>query len=194
MSQSNGPVVHEHKTFTDVDYAEKRLINREFLKCEFVGCDFSKSDLRGNDFVDCHFRQCNFSMVTLDGAGFRDARFTGCKILGVDFSRCNSFMFSFTFDECLLDYSTFFGTKLRKTTFQDCSLKEVDFTEVDLTASVFRNCDLTATRFLQTNLEKVDFRTALNFSIDPDGNKMKKTKFSAMNLAGLLYKYNLDIE
>lgn len=194
MSRSNRSVVHQHKTFSDVSYAEKKLEDREFVKCEFIGCDFSKSDLRDNDFEDCHFKACNFSMALLDGAGFRDARFAGCKMLGVNFTRCNRFMFSFSFSECILDYATFFGTRLRKTPFLDCSLKEVDFSEADLTAADFKNSDLTGARFLNTILEKADFRNAQNFGIDPDCNNIKKARFSAFNLSGLLYKYNLDIE
>lgn len=133
-------------------------------------------------------------MAVIDGAGFRDAKFTGCKVLGVDFTRCNKFMFSFSFKECTLDYCTFFGTKLKKTNFARCTLKEVDFSEADLSASVFSDCDLSGTRFVNTILEKADFRTAQNFDIDPNINRMKKARFSALNLIGLLSRYNLDID
>ena len=81
-----------------------------------------------------------------------------------------------------------------KTKFDKCSLKETDFSEVNLSASVFSDCDLTGARFLNTTLEKVNFRTANNYSIDPEFNKLKKAKFSAFNLEGLLYKYQLDID
>ena len=83
---------------------------------------------------------------------------------------------------------------MRKTNFTDCSLKEVDFSNVDLSESVFKNCELSGATFSNTILEKVDFRTALNYSIDPELNKMKKAKFSVLNLSGLLNKHNLDIE
>lgn len=194
MSDSSEPVVHQNKQFANVNYSGKRLERREFIKCEFLNCDFSKSDLRENDFVDCHFKHCNFSMVTVDGAGFRDATFTGCKMLGVDFTRINKFMFSLHFVQSYLDYATFYGTKLAKTKFVECSLKEADFSEADLSGAVFEKCDLMETKFLNTKLEKTDFRTAQNFAIDPDANKMKKAKFSALNLSGLLYKHNLDID
>ena len=117
MSHSGEHIVHQQKTFTNVNYSGKVLRDREFISCTFIGCDFSKSDLRDNDFEGCHFNQCNFSMSIIEGAGFRDAAFTGCKIQGVDFTRCNRFMFSFTFKDSHIDYCTFFGTKLRKTNF-----------------------------------------------------------------------------
>ncbi len=194
MNKDIIPVLHKGKTFANVNFAEKRLENREFVKCEFVNCDFNKSDLSQNDFLDCHFKQCNFSLAILDGTGFRDVVFINCKLLGVNFTKCNKFLFSFEFRECFLDYCTFLGTKLKKTNFEGCSLKEVDFSETDLSAAVFKNCDLSGAKFSKTLLERTDFRTAINFSIDPDANKIKKTKFSSLNLAGLLHKHNLDID
>lgn len=187
-------VIHQDKIFSGINYSEKKLRNREFIKCEFVSCDFNKSDLKDNNFEDCTFKQCNFSMVDADGTGFRNAVFIGCKMLGVDFARCSKFAFSFSFTECHLDYSNFFGTKLRKTTFKNCTLKDVEFGEADLTASEFLGCDLSSAIFSNSILEKTDFRTAVNFAIDPDVNKMKKAKFSALNLVGLLYRHNLDID
>ncbi|WP_237702550.1 pentapeptide repeat-containing protein [Bizionia argentinensis] len=93
-----------------------------------------------------------------------------------------------------MDYSTFFGAKFKKTHFIKCSLKEVDFSESNLSAAVFKNTDLMGARFSKTNLEKTDFRSAKNFAIDPELNMLKKAKFSALQLEGLLHKYQLDIE
>ncbi len=188
------PILHENKTFSNVNYVEKPLDNREFVKCEFINCDFTKSILSGNSFTECTFKQCNFSMAVITGTGFQDAVFIGCKMLGVDFTRCSKFMFSFTFTESVLDYCTFYGTKLKKTIFTSCSLKEADFTETDLSGTMFDKCDLLNAKFSNTILEKTDFRTALNFSIDPEFNKMKKARFAVSGLTGLLDKYNLDIE
>lgn len=132
-------------------------------------------------------------MTTIYDAGFRNATFKNCKILGVDFTRCDKFMFSFSFDNCIMDYCTFYGTKLKNTKFLQCSLKEVDFTETDLSSAHFTKSDLTGAIFSRTILEKADFRSASNFSINPEFNKLKKAKFSAFQLEGLLYKYQLDI-
>lgn len=187
-------VTHQNKVFSKVDYMGKKLRNRAFVKCEFLGCSFNKSDLRHNSFEDCHFTQCDFSMAEVDGAGFRNVEFIGCKILGVNFSRCSKFALSLAFTDCNLDYSNFFGTKLRKTIFNNCRLKEVEFTEADLTASVFSKCDLSLARFSNSILEKTDFRTASNFIVDPSINRVKKAKFSVFNLTGLLSKYDLDID
>lgn len=187
-------ITHTDKIFTNINNAGETLKNSEFINCSFINCDFTKSILSYNDFVDCQFTQCNFSLCTVVGTGFKDARFYQSKIMGVDFTKCNKFMFSFHFQDCTLDYSVFYGTKLRKTSFINCSLREVDFETTDLTAAQFLECDMTGTRFMQSTLEKVDFRTALNFNIDPETKKLKRARFSALNLSGLLLKYNLDID
>ena len=78
--------------------------------------------------------------------------------------------------------------------FNDCLLKEVDFSETSLMSAVFKNCDLSGTIFNRTFLENADFRTANNFSIDPENNSIRKAKFSIMGSIGLLNKYDIKIE
>jgi uncharacterized protein YjbI with pentapeptide repeats len=73
-------------------------------------------------------------------------------------------------------------------------LQQVDFTEADLSGADFADCDLLQATFDNTILEKADLRTAVNFSIDPERNKLKKAKFTTAGLAGLLDKYNLLID
>jgi hypothetical protein len=60
--------------------------------------------------------------------------------------------------------------------------------------AVFAECDLSRAVFQAGILEKTDFRSAFNYTIDPELNKLKKAKFSRSGLAGLLEKYNIDIE
>jgi len=72
-------------------------------------------------------------------------------------------------------------------------MHEVDFTESDLADALFENCDLFRASFDRTILEKADLRTAINYSIDPDNNRIRKAKFSKSGLAGLLHKYDIQI-
>lgn len=78
-------------------------------------------------------------------------------------------------------------------TFLDSKLIEVDFTEADLTKVNFDNCDLSGAIFERTNLEKANFNTAFNYSIDPEDNKIKGAKFSISGLAGLLENHKIII-
>jgi uncharacterized protein YjbI with pentapeptide repeats len=191
---SSDSLVHEDKQFNGIDYSEKLLVSEEFDHCEFINCNFQKSDLSNNDFTDCVFKGCNFSLTVLNNTGLKTIRFIDCKLIGIDFSKCSNFLFSVSFQNCHVDYSSFFQKKMKKTNFIDCSLKEVDFAEVDLSMSVFQNCDLLDAVFMHSVLEKTDFRTARNYSFDPELNKIKKAKFSHSQVTGLLAKYQIDIE
>ena len=71
---------------------------------------------------------------------------------------------------------------------------EVDFTASDLSAALFDNCDLQGATFEGTNLEKADFRTAYNYTIDPVQNRLRKARFSQSGIAGLLRNFDIEIE
>jgi fluoroquinolone resistance protein len=76
--------------------------------------------------------------------------------------------------------------RLKKLRFKNSSLYDVDFTEADLTDAVFDNCDLAMATFDNTILEKTDFLSSYNFSIDPEKNRMKKAKFPASGPGGVI--------
>jgi len=187
-------LLHEDKIFEGIDFTAKNAARREFVDCVFINCHFEKADLSNNDFMDCQFKTCNLSLAIVENTGFKNVAFTGCKLIGTDFSRCNNFNFAVSFENCPLDYCSFFQKKMKKAVFKDCSLKEADFSETDLTQANFSHCDLMNASFVRSILEKADFRTASNYGLDPELNKMKKAKFSFPGIAGLLLKYDIEIE
>lgn len=114
--------------------------------------------------------------------------------MGLHFENCNPFLLELDFENCLLNHSSFSKLKLKKTRFINCNLQEVDFTGCDLSQALLDQCDLNRTVFEGTILEKADLRTSFNYSIDPELNRMKKARFSINGVAGLLYKYDIDLE
>ena len=84
--------------------------------------------------------------------------------------------------------------KLHRTSFADSQLKGVDFTEADLRNALFRGCDLLNATFEHTNLEYADLRTSLNYSMDPENNRLKGAIFSVPGVLGLLDKYQIEID
>jgi hypothetical protein len=44
------------------------------------------------------------------------------------------------------------------------------------------------------NLTGADFRTAYNYSLDPENNKLKNARFSGPGVLGLLDKYDIKID
>jgi uncharacterized protein YjbI with pentapeptide repeats len=81
-----------------------------------------------------------------------------------------------------------------KTIFSGCSLKEVTFTGTQMNNSVFDNCNLDRAIFNDTQLAGADFRTAYNYSIDPEFNPMKEARFTTQGIVGLFDKYDIKIE
>ncbi|MCJ8155237.1 pentapeptide repeat-containing protein [Chryseobacterium sp. SSA4.19] len=71
---------------------------------------------------------------------------------------------------------------------------EVDFSECDLSNASFGYCDLSGAIFDKTNLEKADFRMAVNYSIEPAQNRLKKAKFSLSEVHGLLSHLGVEID
>ncbi|MGZ3920588.1 MAG: pentapeptide repeat-containing protein [Bacteroidia bacterium] len=184
----------ENKTFERIDFTVNRLEIAEYEKCNFINCNFSNTNLSQIYFSECCFTGCNMSVAILSKTSLRNIKFKDCKLLGLHFHNCNEFLFSVAFENCILNLSSFFKLKLKKTKFINCSLHEVDFTQADLSESLFDNCDFSNAIFDDTRLEKADLRTSYNYSLDPELNYIKKAKFSTHGISGLLHKYDIVIE
>jgi fluoroquinolone resistance protein len=184
---------HEGKDFKHITWDEKRVPGRTFEVCTFDHCSFSNTDFATTKFIDCTFENCNLTMIKVDKASMQQVVFKDCKMLGIDFSLCNGFLFDVRFERCILDFSYFYQRNLKKTKFLYCSLRECNFTACDLTDAVFDNSNLEKAFFNNTLLKGTDFTTAYNFIINPDENKMKKTRFSLDGLPGLLTKHDIII-
>lgn len=184
----------DSKTFDGINFAEEVLEKGEYENCTFRNCQLAEIDLSGFVFIDCVFESCDMSMAKLKNTSFRDVLFKNCKQLGLRFDDCNKMLISFSFENCTLNLSSFYKLKLKGLSMKDSKLHEADLVEADLTNANFQNCDFDRAMFENTILEGADFRTAYNFTIDPEKNKMKKARFSSQSLGGLLTKYNLKID
>lgn len=184
----------QDETFDKIDFAQQPLQKGSYDNCTFINCNFAEADLSGFQFIDGMFKGSNLNMMKLGQTTIRDVKFVDCKMLGIRWDTCPEFGLSFSFDNCQLNHSTFFKTKIKKTHFSNSQLQETDFTEADLSQAIFSHCDLLNATFENSILEKTDFRTAYNFSIDPAINKVRKARFSMAGLPGLLNKFNIDIE
>ncbi len=190
------------ETFDRIDLTQNPLSKGEYEYCKYINCNFLQSDLSDIRLLECEFAGCDLSLVNLERTSLKEIKFKDCKMLGLNFGACDPFGFVVEFDTCILNYSSFHNmnspvkkrVRFRQTVFKNSLLHEVDFTECDLSSAVFDNCDLTRTIFDRTILEKADFRSSFNYSIDPELNRIKKAKFSQSGIAGLLEKYDLEID
>lgn len=184
----------EDQNFEKQDYTTVALPLAVYENCRFHLCNFSGTNLSGIHFIDCTFNNCNLSTATMNKVVFRDVVFKDCKMVGLHFETCDSFLIAMSFENCQLQLSSFYGMKIKKTPFRNCMLHEVDFTDADLSGSVFEHSDLFKASFYNTNLEGADLRTASNYAIDPEANKIQKSRFALAGLPGLLLKYKIKVE
>jgi len=179
--------------FEDQIFEHELPSKGNYTHCQFVNLDFKGLDLNEWVFSECEFINCDLSLVKCQQTAFMNVKFKASKMLGFNFETCKDFLFEVRFENSLLNLANFYKKRLKQTTFLNCELKEVDFTMANLNKAVFKECDLAGAIFSETILEEADFRTAYNFSIDPEKNKLKKAKFIASELHGLLQKYQLNI-
>lgn len=165
-----------------------------YEQCTFIHCNFNSADLSGVRMIDCRFDGCDLSLAKLKNSSLQEVKFVNCKLLGVLFSDCRKFMLDLDFDRCILKLSLFAGLKLKNTRFINCDLQEADFSEADLSGAKFDGSDLLQTIFFHTNLETADFRSAFNYSINPETNRLRKARFSIPGVTGLLDTYGILIE
>ncbi|MBD1397887.1 pentapeptide repeat-containing protein [Pontibacter sp. JH31] len=186
--------LHQDRLFEKIINPNQTITGREFEDCVFKNCDFSNGDFSQNRFTDCQFVGCNLAMLRLSGATLNDVVFKECKLTGIDFSACEEFLFTVRFENCLLDYASFLKRKMPKTHFIDSSLKNAVFEQANLTKAKFDNTDLAGAVFERTNLNEANLVTAFNYTIDPELNNIKKSKFSQSGLIGLLARYDIRVE
>lgn len=182
------------KTYNNKDFSINALEKAEYDNCTFSNCNFTNVYLANISFIECNFIDCNFTGTKIKNTTFNNITFKDCKLLGLPFYQCNPFLLSVSFNNCNLSLVQFNNLELKHTTFNKCNLTEADFTNTNLTKASFIDCDLTLAAFENSNLEHGDLRTSINYSIDPEKNQLRNTKFSRSNIEGLLKKHNIIIE
>jgi|LauGreDrversion4_2_1035121.scaffolds.fasta_scaffold53715_4 fluoroquinolone resistance protein len=177
--------------FKQIDFTTQKLAT-EYECCTFTDCVFAT--LKGTTFTDCTFTNCNLSNANIDLVIFNTCTFDSCKMVGLNFSRTKDFGFSIKAAQCNLSYTTFERKKLYQSTFDHCIFTGANFSETDLSECTIQYSDFTDAVFDRTNLQGIDFSSNEHFLINPETNSIKKAKFAAHTLGGLLYKYQIIIQ
>ncbi|MDP6126598.1 MAG: pentapeptide repeat-containing protein [Planctomycetota bacterium] len=190
-------------TFLKETYYQEKLVklsingediqSRVFEDCEFDNCSFGGSRFEKCRFLNCKFVECDVSNIIPMNCEFREVGFIKCKAIGIDWTKTQKII-KLSFSECLLNYSNFRLLKLPEITMVKCEAKEVDFIEADLTGGDFKNTDFDQSVFFKTNLTKVDFSRATNYSIDIKTSTVTNARFSLPEAMSLLYNFDIVIE
>ena len=91
----------------------------------------------------------------------------------------------------MVDFSSL---DLKNTSFESCEIFECVFMETNLSKANFEHCYLKGSTFQNSNLSFASFKSAQNYSIDPNQNTLKKTKFSSVEAIGLLDVFDIELE
>ncbi len=186
------------QTFKAETYTQEELIGTNFEDCTFVECNFTESVFKNCRFQQCKFENCDLSMAKVKGSIFRGVEFVKCRLLGINWTdaswgRKDTFQLirSVDFDECILNFGSFFGLTLKNLRIIKCTAREVDFSEANFSKADFSGTDLQGSIFRNTTLEEANLVSAKNYSLSPTHNKITKARFSLPEAMALLY--NLDI-
>ena len=104
----------ENQTFEKIDFTTTPLKVDEYDNCTFVDCNFENQNFGNFTFVDTDFIDCNLSLTKVAYTAFKTVQFNNCKLLGVDFSECNTFLLNINFDSCLMNLTSFYQLKFKK--------------------------------------------------------------------------------
>lgn len=180
------------QAFEHIDFT-KAFLDSSYLECTFVGCRFTRADLSSILFEGCTFVECDLSNAKVLETGFQETVFERCKIMGVLFETAKVFLFSIEARESVFNHTSFFGVDLQNSTFAKCTFEQSDFSNALCQGVHFFESSFYLARFENTALQRADFTSARDFSIDPNINKVKGTRFSKDNLSGLLDAHPIEI-
>ena len=184
---------YRDQVFSNIEFADKKVMSIEFYKCSFENVDFSKTLFNSCRFEECSFLQCNLSLVKVTDTSFIDVEFSNCKMIGIDWTEAIKPL-SFAFDACKLNSSIFIEMDIRNTKMTNCEIHDIDFDSANLTKVQLNNSDLKGCKFLNTDLSFADLSGAINYDINPNRNKLKKTKFTLPEALSLMNYFDVIIE
>ena len=182
----------QNTSFTGADFSGKKVTEKEFYKCTFVNCN-----LTNMQFTDCRFENCVFDKCDLSLSKFINSEFIGVtliesKLLGIDWTTFKSLL-QIKFNDCSLNHSVFYGLNLKNLELKDCTCHEMNFEKTNLTRAICTGTDFLGTRFNSTDISFADFSNAVNYSIDPNYNTIRKAKFSLPEVLTLLQCFDITI-
>jgi uncharacterized protein YjbI with pentapeptide repeats len=184
---------YKETEFRNLVLNTKDLKNKEFYKCRFVSCNLFKFKFTSCEFENCTFESCDLSLAVVAGSKFLDVIFKGSKTVGVDWREVSR-PGSYKFIDCKIDNSIFYRMDLHSINIIKCSAQNVDFVETNLSRAVFTDTNFSGSKFSRSNLSYADFSESINYNIDPNNNKLKKTIFSLPEAVSLLSSFDIIIK
>jgi uncharacterized protein YjbI with pentapeptide repeats len=199
MSEIESGQQYRDRRFARITAHGQRYETVEFSGCRFDRCTFAQSTFYRCVFTECRFSICDMSGVQVPNSRWIDVAFKGSKLIGIDWtqvgeSAVSKLLISLDCDECVLNYSSFFGMNLAGRSFTRCVAHEVDLREADLTGAILGGTDFAGALFHNTTLRRADLIDAINYMIDPTTNAIAKARFTLPEVLSLLRGFDIVIE
>ena len=197
MPQPFSAADHVDRRFERLEFPREIIASREFLDCGFIDCRFPEVIFKSCRFVNCTFTGCDLSLASIPDSAFTETAFEDCRLVGINWTeaawRKGRLLEAIRFRNCALNHGTFIGLSLPGLKLIDCVARDVDFREADLARADFSGTDLADSLFQHTNLAGADLSTARNYTIAPEHNNLKRTKFSLPEAMSLLYTMEIEL-
>lgn len=203
MTNTNLPMdIFNQNEFYNANFADLKLdgleiINKTFEDCNFINSSFNEASFISCKFVECEFKSCNLSSIKLNNTSFLDVIFNGSKLLGINWSYAKwpyiKLASPIKFYQCNISYSSFYELDLKEILIEECKAYDVDFREANLSNGSFMRTDFDGSLFMHTKLNSADFTDAINYSIHPIENDIRKGKFSLPDALALLNSFEIEI-
>jgi uncharacterized protein YjbI with pentapeptide repeats len=114
-------------------------------------------------------------------------------MLGIDWPQATTPL-TLAFQGSNVSHSMFVWLSVNRMEMVECVAREVDFTGTNLTRANLGRTDFQGSRFLDTNLRYANFSKAVNYTIDPRANRLKKTIFSMPEAMSLLDTFDIILK
>ena len=165
-----------------------------FESCRFEGITFGEMDWRNARFENCTFLHCNLTGVRWTGARLHGVLFEECVLDKLRWNTLTTLFLSIELKHCQATFGDWSDMDLNRTGFQESNLTGCDFSGADARHVDWSGSKLTEVIFHGTDLREGDFRTALDWTIDPSENKVRDTRFSRHGLQGLVSRLGLNLD
>ena len=174
------------------------LENAEFEDCVFDHCRWVGTRVQNCRFNACTFDHCNFSGVVFSFTTMKDAWLLNSAFRSMAWGglqgKSGVFQPFGKIKNCAFRYNDFSGMALNGFDWTGAELQQCTFDDTRLAGASFYGVRLGGTRFTRCDLQKADLRTAEEYAIDLETNKLKGARFSFPDVVRLLDGTGIVIE
>lgn len=153
----SGGYIEGHR-IEDVDFSTMvepglRILDTQFIQCDFTGTDFSNGHLS-----KVSFDTVNAPQLQLHDSGLQDIDITHSRLGGIQAYATNWQRARIT--ESKIEFLNLRDSKLTRMQFENCAITELDLTGATLKNVVFKNCTIGKLIMTRANCTQVDLRGA----------------------------------